>query len=324
MSKRELSFGEALNEALKEEMRNDARILVMGENVSSNYRAVTRGLFEEFGRDRVRDTPITESAFVGTGVGAAMVGLKPVVELMLVDFSLVAMDQILNQAAKTQYMLGGMVKIPLLMRAIYGAGTSSGSTHSETLYSLFAHMPGLKVIVPSNPYDAKGLLVASLRDENPKVFFEHRLLYRMRGEVPEEQYVIPLGKANIVKEGTDITVVATGMMVHRALEAAEELKDKSISLEVIDPRTIVPLDTKSILSSIEKTSRLIIVDEDYYNCSFSSEVAALAADEGYEYLSAPVKRITTPNVPIPYNPKLEKHILPDASKIISTAQKLMK
>ena len=324
MSKRELSFGEALNEALKEEMRNDARILVMGENVSSNYRAVTRGLFEEFGRDRVRDTPITESAFVGTGVGAAMVGLKPVVELMLVDFSLVAMDQILNQAAKTQYMLGGMVKIPLLMRAIYGAGTSSGSTHSETLYSLFAHMPGLKVIVPSNPYDAKGLLVASLRDENPKVFFEHRLLYRRRGEVPEEQYVIPLGKANIVKEGTDITVVATGMMVHRALEAAEELKDKSISLEVIDPRTIVPLDTKSILSSIEKTSRLIIVDEDYYNCSFSSEVAALAADEGYEYLSAPVKRITTPNVPIPYNPKLEKHILPDASKIISTAQKLMK
>jgi pyruvate dehydrogenase E1 component beta subunit len=243
---------------------------------------------------------------------------------MLVDFSLVAMDQILNQAAKTQYMLGGMVKIPLLMRAIYGAGTSSGSTHSETLYSLFAHMPGLKVIVPSNPYDAKGLLVAALRDENPKVFFEHRLLYRMKGEVPEDQYVIPLGEANTVKEGTDITVVATGMMVHRALEAAEELKDESISLEVIDPRTIVPLDTKSILSSIEKTSRLIIVDEDYRNCSFSSEVAALAADEGYKYLSAPVKRITTPNVPIPYNPKLEKHILPDASKIISTAQKLMK
>ena len=312
MSKRELSFGEALNEALKEEMRKDAKILVMGENVSSNYRTVTRGLFEEFGRDRVRDTPITESAFVGTGVGAAMVGLKPVVELMLVDFSLVAMDQILNQAAKTQYMLGGKVKIPLLMRAIYGAGTSSGSTHSETLYSLFAHMPGLKVIVPSNPYDAKGLLVAALRDENPKVFFEHRLLYRTKGEVPEGQYVIPLGEANIVKEGTDITVIATGMMVHRALEAAEELKDKSISLEVIDPRTIVPLDTKSILSSIEKTSRLIIVDEDYRNCSFSSEVAALAADEGYEYLSAPVKRITTPNVPIPYNPKLEKHILPDA------------
>jgi len=319
MTTRELTFAQALNEGLRQEMRRDPTIFLMGENVSSDWREATKGLMREFGKERVRDTPITEAAFVGTGVGAAIAGMRPVVELMLVDFALVAMEQILNQAAKTRYMLGGTVKVPLTLRATYGAGTSSGSTHSESLYSLFAHMPGLKVVIPSNPYDAKGLLISSLRDDDPKVFFEHRLLYSLKSPVPEEPYTVPFGEAAIRREGEDVTFVAAGLMVHKALEAAARLEKEKISVEVIDPRTLVPFDRKTILSSVKKTSRLVIVDEDYERCGFASEVAAIVASEGFDYLSAPIKRVATPNVPIPYNPNLERHVLPDEDKIVKEA-----
>jgi pyruvate/2-oxoglutarate/acetoin dehydrogenase E1 component len=312
---RVITFADAINEALRLEMRRDPNVVVFGENVSSSWRTATRGLKEEFERGRVRDTPITETAFIGAGVGAAILGLRPVVELMLVDFGLVAMDQILNQMAKSHYMSGGAVRVPMTLKAIYGAGTSSGATHSESLYSLFAHMPGLKVAIPSNPYDAKGLLTSSIRGEDPTIFMEHRLLYRVDGPVPEEAYTVPLGVANKVREGSDVTVVATGLMVGEAVKAADELRPR-VSVEVVDPRTIVPLDEEAILRSLQKTGRIVVVDEDYERCGFSAEVAAIAAEKGFRHLEAPVSRVATPNVPIPYSPVLEKHVLPDKEKII--------
>jgi len=315
LTERVITFADAINEALRLEMRRDPNVIVFGENVSSSWRATTRGLKEEFGRERVRDAPITETAFIGAGVGAAILGLRPVVELMLVDFGLVAMDQILNQMAKSHYMSGGAVRVPMTLRAIYGAGTSSGATHSESLYSLFAHMPGLKVVIPSNPYDAKGLIASSIRGEDPTIFMEHRLLYRVEGPVPEEAYTVPFGVANKVREGSDVTVVATGLMVGEAVKAADELRPR-VSVEVVDPRTIVPLDEEAILHSLEKTGRLVVVDEDYERCGFSAEVAAIAAEKGFRHLEAPVSRVATPNVPIPYSPVLEKHVLPDKEKII--------
>ena len=321
MAERKLTYAEAINEALRHEMRKDPNVILFGENVTSSWRNATKGLLEEFGRERVRDTPITETAFIGSGVGAAILGMRPIIELMLVDFGLVAMDQILNQMAKSRYMSGGAVNVPMTIRATYGAGTSSGATHSEALYSLFAHMPGIKVVAPSNPYDAKGLLISSIRDDDPKVFMEHRLLYDISGQVPKDSYTIPLGSANLVREGNDVTVLAVGLMVQKALEAADELKPK-IGVEVIDPRTLVPLDEKAILSSIQKTGRLVIVDEDYERCGFSAEIAALAAGKGFEYLKAPITRVATPNVPIPYNPRLEREVLPDKEKIIAAVKSI--
>ena len=322
MTGRIITYGEALNEAHRLEMAANPDVVVFGENVSSSWRQVTKGLKEEFGRDRVRDTPITETAFIGMGVGAAIMGFKPVVELMLVDFGLVAMDQILNQMAKSRSMSGGAVKVPMTLRAVYGAGTSSAATHSESLYSLFAHMPGLKVAIPSNPYDAKGLLISSIRGDDPVIFMEHRLLYPMEGVVPEEAYTIPFGMANLVREGSDVTVVATGLMVSKAVEAADQL-DPKCSVEVIDPRTIVPLDEEAILRSLMKTGKLVIVDEDYERCGFSAEVAAVAAEKGFQHLDAPVVRVATPNVPIPYSPVLEKHILPSKEKIVKAISQLV-
>ena len=323
MAPRMITFAEALNEAQRLEMRRDPGVIVFGENVTSSWRAATRGLKEEFGKERVRDAPITETAFIGAGVGAAILGLRPVVELMLVDFGLVAMDQILNQMAKTHYMSGGSVRVPMTLRAIYGAGTSSGATHSESLQALFAHMPGLKVAVPSNPFDAKGLLASSIRDDAPVVFMEHRLLYDMEGEVPEEAYAVPLGVANLVREGGDVTVVATGLMVGEAARAADELRGE-VSVEVLDPRTIVPLDEEAILSSIRRTGRLVVVDEDYERCGFSAEVAAIAAEKGFSHLEAPVARVATPNVPIPYSPALERHVLPCREKIVRAIRNVMR
>ena len=322
MTGRIITYGEALNEAHRLEMAANPDVVVFGENVSSSWRQVTKGLKEEFGRDRVRDTPITETAFIGMGVGAAIMGFKPVVELMLVDFGLVAMDQILNQMAKSRSMSGGAVKVPMTLRAVYGAGTSSAATHSESLYSLFAHMPGLKVAIPSNPYDAKGLLISSIRGDDPVIFMEHRLLYAMEGVVPEEADTVPFGMANLVREGSDVTVVATGLMVSKAVEAADQL-DPKCSVEVIDPRTIVPLDEEAILRSLMKTGKLVIVDEDYERCGFSAEVAAVAAEKGFQHLDAPVVRVATPNVPIPYSPVLEKHILPSKEKIVKAISQLV-
>ena len=314
MAERSITFGEALNEALRLEMARDPSVVVFGENVSSSWRIATRGLKEEFGRERVRDAPITETAFIGMGVGAAILGVRPVVELMLVDFGLVAMDQILNQMAKSRYMSGGAVNVPMTLRALYGAGTSSGATHSESLYSLFAHMPGLKVVVPSNPHDAKGLLISAIRDDDPVIFMEHRLLYKMEGPVPEDSYQIPLGLSNLIREGSDATVVATGLMVSRAVEVADELKT-DIDVEVIDPRTLVPLDEEAILRSVRKTGRLVVVDEDYERCGFSAEVASIAAEKAFRHLKSPIARVATPNVPIPYSPILEKHLIPSTEKI---------
>jgi len=313
MAERTLTYGEALNEAHSLMMENDPDVIVFGENVSSSRRVATKGLKERFGKERVRDAPITETAFIGVGVGAAILGMRPVVELMLADFGLVAMDQILNQMGKSPYMSGGAVKVPMVLRAIYGAGTSSGATHSESLYGLFAHMPGLKVAIPSNPYDAKGLLISGIRDDSPVIFMEHRLLYDMVGRVPEGDYAVPFGVANLVREGSDVTVVANGRMVGIAAEAADGFSD--VSVEVLDPRTIVPLDEEAILKSLRKTGRLVVVDEDYERCGFSSEVAAIAVEKGFKSLKAPVSRVATPNVPMPFNPNLEKHLLPDKEKI---------
>ncbi|MBD3205855.1 alpha-ketoacid dehydrogenase subunit beta [Candidatus Bathyarchaeota archaeon] len=322
MSDRSITYAEAINEAQRQSMRRDEDIIIFGENVSSNWRAATKGLKENFGAERVRDAPITETSFIGAGVGAAIAGLKPIVELMLVDFSLVAMDQILNQMAKTTYMTGGSVNIPMVLRTIYGAGGGNAATHSESLYGLYAHMPGMKIIVPSLPYDAKGLLLQAIEDLNPVVFFEHRLLYGTEGRVPEEEYTIPFGVANLLREGDDVTVVAVGKMVHEAIKAADELRGE-VSVEVIDPRTLVPLDEERILNSLAKTGRLVVVDEDYERCGFSAEVAAIAAEKGFQNLEAPVVRVANPNIPLPFNRSLERHVLPDADKIIRAVRNIV-
>jgi pyruvate dehydrogenase E1 component beta subunit len=315
MTGRIITYAHAINEAQRLEMRRCSTVILFGENVSSKWRNATKGLREEFGKERVRDTPITETAFIGTGVGAAIAGMRPIVELMHVDFSLVAMDQILNQMAKSTYMSGGSVSVPIVLRNIYGVSQGSGATHSESLYGLYSHMPGMKIVIPSNPYDAKGLLISGVRDNNPVVFFEHNQLYQMKGQVPKEPYIIPFGVASLLKEGSDVTLVAVGKMVHIAVEAANELKG-DIDLEIIDPRTIVPLDEESILKSISKTGRLVVVDEDYERCGFSAEISAIVGSKGFHYLKSPIARIANPNIPIPYNKKLENHLLPDTKKII--------
>jgi len=320
---REITYAEAINEAHKHAMRENPEVILFGENVSSNWRAATKGLKEEFGRERVRDAPITETAFIGAGVGAAVAGMRPIVELMLADFSLVAMDQVLNQMAKTTYMTGGSVSVPMVLRLIYGAGGGNAATHSESLYGLYAHMPGMKIVVPSTPYDAKGLLITAVHDPNPVVFFEHRLLYGAKGHVPEEPYEVPFGVANLLREGSDVTVVAVGKMVQEAVKAADELKGK-VSVEVLDPRTLVPFDEEAVLRSVQKTGRLVVVDEDYERCGFSAEVAAVAAEKGFHSLKAPVSRVANPNVPIPFNRELERHVLPDAEKIVRAIRNSVK
>lgn len=320
---RVITYAEAVNEALRAEMRRDHRVILFGENVSSSWRPATKGLKEEFGRERVRDAPITETAFIGAGVGVAIAGYRPVVELMLVDFGLVAMDQILNQMAKTTYMTGGTVNVPMVLRCVYGAAGGEAATHSESLTALYAHMPGVKVAVPSNPYDAKGLLVTAIRDPNPVAFFEHTLLYSTEAEVPEEQYTVPFGVANLVRDGDEVTVVATGRTVGMAAIAADTLKG-DVSVEVIDPRTLVPLDEEAILRSVAKTGRLVVVDEDYERCGFTAEVAAIAAEKGFHSLEAPVARVANPNVPIPFNRRLERHVLPDKEKIARAIKVVMK
>jgi pyruvate/2-oxoglutarate/acetoin dehydrogenase E1 component len=320
---RVITYAEAVNEALRAEMRRDHRVILFGENVSSSWRPATKGLKEEFGRERVRDAPITETAFIGAGVGVAIAGMRPVVELMLVDFGLVAMDQILNQMAKTTYMTGGTVNVPMVLRCVYGAAGGGAATHSESLTALYAHMPGVKVAVPSNPYDAKGLLVTAIRDPNPVAFFEHTLLYSTEAEVPEEQYTVPFGVANLVRDGDEVTVVATGRTVGMAAIAADSLKG-DVSVEVIDPRTLVPLDEEAILRSVAKTGRLVVVDEDYERCGFTAEVAAVVAEKGFHSLEAPVARVANPNVPIPFNRRLERHVLPDKEKIARAIKAVMK
>jgi pyruvate/2-oxoglutarate/acetoin dehydrogenase E1 component len=322
---RQITFTEAITEALRQEMEKDPSVILRGEDIGVYGGAfgVTKGLVEKFGSDRVIDTPISEAGFIGAAVGAALAGLRPVVELMFVDFFGVAMDQIYNQMAKLRYMSGGQLKVPLTLRAPIGAGISAAAQHSQTLYSIFAHVPGLKVVVPSTPHDAKGLLISSIHDDNPVVFLEHKVLYGIKGEVPEEEYTIPLGKADIKREGSDITIIGIARTVWNSLEAAEQLSKEGISVEVIDVRSIVPFDKETVIKSVKKTGRVVIVDEDYDRCGFASWVSSIIADEAFEYLDAPIKRITTPNVPIPFSPPLEQYILPDSKKIINTVKSIL-
>lgn len=316
---RTLTFAGALNEALRQEMRQDPTIYVAGEDVGlyGGIYGVTKGLFEEFGEKRVRDTPITESAIIGLAVGAAAGGLRPVVELMFVDFIGVALDQLFNQAAKMKYMFGGKAKLPLVLRATQGAGHSAAAQHSQCLEAWFMHVPGLKVVIPSTPYDAKGLLVAAIRDDNPVVFLEHKFLYGIEGEVPEELYEIPLGKADIKRQGNDVTVVATMAMVHKALAAASTLEKEGVSVEVIDPRTLTPFDEETILASVKKTHRLVVVTEEVGHAGSSAEIAARVADKAFDYLDAGIRRVTAPFVPVPFSPPLETAFIPSEEKIIA-------
>jgi acetoin:2,6-dichlorophenolindophenol oxidoreductase subunit beta len=320
-----MTFAQALNHAHKLEMQRDANIYVAGEDVGvyGGIFGVTGGLLDQFGDKRVRDTPITESAIVGTAVGAAAAGLRPVIELMFVDFIGVAMDQLYNQAAKMKYMFGGKAKLPITLRTTCGAGMGAAAQHSQCLEAWFMHIPGLKVVMPSTPYDAKGLLISAIRDDNPVVFIEHKMLYGTQGEVPEDSYVVPLGKADIKREGKDITVVATAMMVGRALSAAEKLAADGISLEVVDPRTLSPLDEETILNSVKKTHRLLIVHEEVKFAGSGAEIAAMVAEKAFDYLDAPIVRVGAPFTPVPFSPALEQEFIPSEEKIIQAVKKMI-
>lgn len=320
-----MTFAQALNNAHKLEMQRDPNIYVAGEDVGvyGGIFGVTGGLLDQFGDKRVRDTPITESAIIGTAVGAAAAGLRPVIELMFVDFIGVALDQLYNQAAKMKYMFGGKAKLPITLRTTCGAGMGAAAQHSQCLEAWFMHIPGLKVAMPSTPYDAKGLLISAIRDDNPVVFLEHKMLYGTQGEVSEESYTIPLGKADVKREGKDITVVATAMMVGRALSAAEKLAGNGISLEVVDPRTLSPLDEETILNSIKKTHRLLIVHEEVKFAGSGAEIAAMAAEKAFDYLDAPIVRVAAPFTPVPFSPPLEQEFIPSEEKIIQAAKKMM-
>ena len=323
---REITFAQALNEALDYEMSKDPKVVVMGEDVGvyGGIYGVTAGLYDKYGPERVIDTPIAESGFVGTGVGAAATGLlRPVVELMFIDFLGVTFDQIYNQAAKMRYMFGGKAKISMVLRTTCGAGFSAAAQHSQSLHAIFAHVPGLKVVMPSTPYDAKGLLISSIEDDDPVIFIEHKALYAIKGEVPEEPYSIPLGEADVKREGKDVTIVATAAMVHKSLEVAEKLEKDGISVEVVDPRTIVPLDVDTIINSIKKTGKLVVVDEGYPRCGFATDVAALAVNKTFDSLKAPVKIVTPPATPVPFSPVLESEWIPSSEKIEKAVREIL-
>jgi 2-oxoisovalerate dehydrogenase E1 component len=322
---REQTFAEALNAALHGEMARDERVFLMGEDVGliGGIFQVSRGLRERFGEDRVRDTPISEPSFVGMGVGAAVAGLRPIVEIQIWDFVAMTMDQIVNQAAKIRYMLGGRATVPLVIRGPQGGGIRLAAQHSQSLEAWFAHVPGLVVVAPSTPYDAKGLLAAAIRDDNPVIFLEHKMLYPTRGEVPEEDYVIPLGKADVKRAGTDVTVVATQMMVQRALQVAGDLEKDGVSVEVIDPRTLVPLDEEAILGSVAKTNRLVVVHEAVKRGGFGAEIAAMVSERGLDLLDAPIARVGARNVPMPYNDKLEVATIPSREDILAAIRSVL-
>jgi pyruvate/2-oxoglutarate/acetoin dehydrogenase E1 component len=323
---REITYRDALREALREEMLQDETVFVLGEDVGRYWKGafkVTKGLAEEFGDERVRDTPISESAIIGVATGAAITGMRPIAEIMFGDLSALAMDQIANQAAKLTYMFGGQTKVPLVIRMPFGAGVNVAAHHSQSLEAWFLHVPGLKIAMPSTPYDAKGLLKTAIRDDNPVMFFEHKLLYNIKGPVPEEEYTVPLGVADVKRKGEDVTIVATLYMVHKSLAAAEELGKEEISVEVVDPRTLVPLDKQAIIDSVKKTGRIVIVTEDCKTGGVSAEIAAVVAEEAIDYLDAPVKRVAEPDTPIPFSPPLERFVIPDEKKIIGAVKEVI-
>ena len=334
---RSIRYREAINEALHQEMERDESIIVMGEEIAGGAgRAhlgivdawggpfrTTVGLIQKFGPKRVLDTPISEAGFIGTAMGAASTGLRPVAELMFVDFLGVCMDQILNNAAKMRYMYGGQVKIPFTLLTRIGAGTSTAAQHSESFYSIFSHIPGLKGMVPSDPYTAKGLLVSAIRDDDPVVYFEHKLLYGMTGDVPQEPYTIPLGKARIVRQGKDITLVGISRMTWVCTEAAEELAKEGVDAEVVDLLSISPIDYDLVVDSVRRTHRLVVVDEDTPRCSVATDICAMVADEAFDYLDAPPKRVTAPHTPVPYSKPLESEYVPNTPQVLATVRRLL-
>ena len=323
---REITYRDALREALREEMLQDKTVFLLGEDVGRYWKGafkVTKGLAEEFGDERVRDTPISESAIIGVATGAAITGMRPIAEIMFGDLSALAMDQIANQAAKLTYMFGGQTKVPLVIRMPFGAGVNVAAHHSQSLEAWFLHVPGLKIVMSSTSYDAKGLLKTAIRDDNPVMFFEHKLLYNIKEPVPEEEYTVPFGVADVKRKGEDVTIVATLYMVHKSLAAAEELSEEGISVEVVDPRTLVPLDKQAIINSVKKTGRIVIVTEDCKTGGVSAEIAAVVAEEAIDYLDAPVKRVAEPDTPIPFSPPLERFVIPDEKKIIGAVKEVI-
>jgi pyruvate dehydrogenase E1 component beta subunit len=328
-------MAQAISEGIAQEMSRDSTVFVMGEDVGSygGIFGATGGLLDKFGKDRIMDTPISETAFIGAATGAAAAGLRPIVELMFVDFFGVCMDQIYNHLAKNTYMSGGHVKLPVVLTTAIGGGYNDAAQHSQCLYGTFAHMPGIKVVVPSNAYDAKGLMIQAIRDDNPVMFMYHKGIMGLpwmayfegsSNAVPEDSYVIPFGKAYIVKEGSDLTIVSISQMVQKAVLAANELAEQSIHAEVLDLRTLVPMDTEAILKSVRKTGRLIIADEDYLGFGLSGEISALIAENlDTVALKAPIKRLAVPNVPIPYSRPLEQFVIPQVANIVLAAQELM-
>ena len=324
MPERELTFAEAIREALAEEMRRDPSVFIIGEDVAEAGTPfkVLSGLVEEFGVNRVFDTPISEPGFSGIGVGAAMTGMRPVVDLMFGDFLTLAMDQIVNQAAKVHYMSGGKMKAPIVFRTTLGATRRSAAQHSQSLQAWVSHVPGLKVVIPSTPYDAKGLLKTAIRDENPVVFMEDKMMYKLKGPVPAGDYTIPFGVADVKRVGTDITLVATSSMVQVALGAADKLKEIGISAEVVDPRTTAPLDKHTLIESAKKTSRAIVIDEGYERYGVTAELASVIADGAFYYLDAPVKRMGALDVPVPFSPVLEDITVPTEEMVFQMAKTL--
>ncbi len=322
---RELTYAEALREALRQKMVADERIFLIGEDIGvyGGAFAVTAGLFKEFGAERVIDTPISEAAIAGACIGAALTGMLPVGEIQFMDFVTLSMEQLVLQAAKIRFMFGGKATVPMVLRMPGGSGTGAAAQHSESLENWFVHVPGLKVVMPSSPYDAKGLLISAIEDENPVIFVEHKLLYRTKGHVPEEMYRVPLSQANVVREGRDLTVVATSIMVPRALEAAERLAQEGIELEIIDPRTLNPLDEKPIVESVIKTGKALVVHEAVKTGGFGGElVSRIVESEAFDYLDAPVRRLAGLDIPIPYNRNLEYHAVPQIENIVEEARKL--
>ncbi|MGI9305050.1 MAG: alpha-ketoacid dehydrogenase subunit beta [Gammaproteobacteria bacterium] len=329
------SFRQAINEALAQEMRRDPTVIVMGEDNAGGMGApgeqdawggvlgVTKGLMPEFGRERVLDTPISESSFIGAAVGAAATGLRPVAELMFVDFMGVCFDQIFNQAAKFRYMFGGKAVTPVVIRTMFGAGFRAASQHSQGLYPIFTHIPGLKVVIPSSPYEAKGLLIQSIRDDDPVIFLEHKVLYDEEEEVPDEAYTIPFGEANLTREGDDVTIVAMGRMVQFANEVADSMEKEGVSCTVVDPRTTSPLDEDTIIECVEDTGRLVVVDESSPRCNMATDISALVSQNAFKALKAPIMMVTPPHTPPPFAPELEDLYIPNQEKIGAAVREVM-
>jgi pyruvate dehydrogenase E1 component beta subunit len=334
---RELNIKDAINEALMQEMAADERVVLFGEDIAGGAGredihpeaadawggpfGVTKGLLEKYGRERVIDTAIAETGFIGASIGAAYAGLRPVAEIMYIDFIGTSFDQVFNQAAKMRYVYGGRVSIPMVVRTVAGAGFRAGAEHSQALYSLYTHVPGLKVVAPSTAYDAKGLLIEAIRDPDPVIFIEHKRLYMRGSAVPEESYTIPFGVADVVREGSDVTIVGIQKMVHTALDAAEGLAQEGISAEVIDPRTLSPLDLDTIVDSVRKTGHLVVVDESNPRCSMATDIAGLVASEAFESLRGPVGLVTAPHMPVPFSPPLEDEYIPSPEKVAAEVRR---